>query len=107
MGDPQQTISELPVWVWVLIGLAGLTGEIKRADIAGISGAEIMRRVALRFGASFMTGMAAMLLALHATGELMAAGGIGIASGLLGADFAGAMYSRWLARKIGIDERAS
>ena len=100
----QQGLAELPIWLLILVGLAGLVGEMRQADIAGATLMEIIRRVVLRFGSSAGFGMAALMLAWWAWHDVYLAGGLAIGVGLLGADIAGALYARWLAKRAGVCE---
>src|SRR5690606_38125389 len=54
----QQTLADLPTWLLILVALAGLTGEMWRADAAGMAVGELVKRVMLRFGASAVFGLA-------------------------------------------------
>lgn len=100
----QQSLAELPTWMLILVALAGLAGEMWRADAAGMAVCELVKRVLLRFGSSALFGMAALMAALAAWDNPYIAGALGIATGVLGADMAGGIYSRWLARKAGVCE---
>lgn len=92
MGNEPQTLTEMPLWVLILLAaLGGVSGEMWRADKAGLGGWALLRRLALRSGASIVCGVAVMLLAL-ACG---AAAGAEIAVGL---------YERWAARRLGVCE---
>lgn len=98
----QQSLADLPVWLLVLIGLAGLVGEMRQADMPGVTMGEILKRVALRFGSSALFGMATLLLVLSISGDVYVAGALGIGVGLLGADIAGALYARFLVKRGGL-----
>lgn len=98
----QQSLVDLPMWLLILIGLAGLVGEMRQADVSGVAMGEIVRRVLLRFGSSALFGMATLLLIYAIWHDYVLAGAFGIIVGLLGADVAGALYSRWLAKKAGV-----
>lgn len=100
----QQTLADLPTWLLLLVAVAGLVGEMRQADLPGVAMGEILRRVLLRFGSSALFGMATLLLVLSIWGDPYVAGALGIVVGLLGADIAGALYARWLAKKAGICE---
>jgi len=102
MASEQQAITDLPTWLLLLIALAGLVGEMRQADVPGVAMAEIIKRVMLRFGSSALFGMATLLLTLALWGDVLVAGGLGIVIGLLGADIAGALYTRYLARRAGV-----
>lgn len=98
----QQTLADLPTWLLILVALAGLTGEMWRADAAGMAVGELVKRVLLRFGSSALFGMAALMAALAVWGDPYIAGALGIGIGVMGADVAGGLYSRWLAKKAGV-----
>ena len=107
MDQEAKTLAEVPTVLLMLVSMAGLLGEMRKAsDIQTLSGKEIAKRVALRFGASSMAGVAAMMIAMQLWGNLMLSGSIGIATGLMGADAATMWYSRWGARKVGADGQA-
>lgn len=98
----QQGLADLPTWLLVLVALAGLVGEMRQADVPGVAMGEIIKRVLLRFGSSALFGMAALLLAMALWQNPYIAGGLAIGIGLLGADITGAIYARWLAKKVGV-----
>lgn len=98
----QQSLADLPTWLLILVALAGLTGEMWRADAAGMAVGELVKRVALRFGASAIFGLATMLLAMGWGSSMLTAGALGSVVACLGADMASGLYSRWLARKAGV-----
>lgn len=102
MSSEHQAIAEFPVWLLLLIALAGLVGEMRQADLAGIAIAEILKRVLLRFGSSALFGMATLMLGMAVWKDVYIAGAAGIVVGLIGADLAVAMYTRWLAREAGL-----
>lgn len=109
MDSPPNTLSDVPLVLLVFICMAGLMGELRQADLPGLTTGEIIKRVALRFGSSAMSGMVALMIAMHIWGDINLAGAIGILTGLIGADFANALYAKWLARKLGVadDQRAA
>ncbi|EOQ77126.1 hypothetical protein K652_29733 [Pseudomonas aeruginosa VRFPA02] len=83
MGNEPQTLTEMPLWVLILLAaLGGVSGEMWRADKAGLGGWALLRRLALRSGASIVC-------------SLTAAAGAEIAVGL---------YERWAARRLGVCE---
>lgn len=102
MPTEHQSLADIPMWAVILIALAGLAGEMRQAEMAGITLGEILRRVLLRWTSSALFGMASLLLVLSMTHNPVLAGGIGIVVGLLGADIAGGLYSRWLAKRAGL-----
>jgi hypothetical protein len=98
----QQGLADLPTWLLILVAVAGLVGEMRQADMPGVAMGEIIKRVALRFGSSALFGMATLLLAWALWGDIYIAGALGIVVGLLGADIAGALYTRYLAKNAGV-----
>ncbi|MCJ8168646.1 phage holin family protein [Atopomonas sediminilitoris] len=104
MPVEDKALTDLPMWVLLLVAIAGLVGEMRQADLAGVTMGGIIKRVALRFGSSALFGMATMMLALAVWGNTLVAGALGIVVGLLGADVAGALYERWLAKRAGVCE---
>lgn len=107
MPTEHQSLADIPLWVVILIAVAGLAGEMRQAEMAGVTMGEIVRRVALRFGSSALFGMATLLLVMSMWHNIILAGALGIIVGLLGADIAGGLYSRWLAKKAGVDKADS
>lgn len=99
----QQALADLPTWLLILVALAGLVGEMRQADVPGVAMSEIIKRVVLRFGSSALFGMATLLLILALGHGPYVAGALGIVVGLLGADVAGALYTRYLSRQAGVD----
>lgn len=104
MPVEDKALTDLPMWVLLLVAFAGLVGEMRQADLAGVTMGEIIKRVLLRFGSSALFGMATLMLALALGGNTLVAGALGIVVGLLGADVAGALYERWLAKRAGVCE---
>lgn len=103
----QNTLAELPTWLLIAVALAGLVGEMRQADVQGVTMGEIARRVLLRFGSSALFGMVALMMSLWAWGDPYLAGAFGIGTGLIGADVAGGIYSRWLAKRAGVENTAT
>lgn len=101
--DATRALVDLPIWMLVLVALAGLVGEMRQADVSGVAMGEIVRRVLLRFGSSALFGMVALMMSLWAWGDPYLAGAFGIGTGLIGADVAGGIYSRWLAKRAGVE----
>lgn len=99
-----QTLADLPTWLLILVALAGLTGEMWRADAAGMAIGELVKRVLLRFGASAVFGLATVLLATAWGSSLLTAGALGSVVACLGADVASGLYSRWLAKRADLCE---
>lgn len=99
----QQSLADLPTWLLILVALAGLTGEMWRADATGMAMSVLIKRVLLRFGSSAMFGMATLMLVYWLKQDYMLAGALAIPVGLLGADLAGGLYARYLAKRAGIE----
>lgn len=68
---------------------------------------QILQRVALRFLASGLLGMATLLLAMALWNNLYLAAGLGIVIAVIGADVAGGLYTQFLARKAGVSGSVS
>lgn len=98
----QQSIADLPTWMLILIALAGLTGEMWRAEAAGMAVGELVKRVLLRFGASAVFGISTVMFAMAWGSSLLASAALGSVVACLGADVASGLYSRWLAKRAGI-----
>lgn len=103
MTNEQQALAEMPIWVVIALSLVGgVSGEMWRADKAGVRGCSLMRRLALRSGACVACGLSTMLL-LHAAGvSIVAAGGLGCLTAMAGADVAIGLYERWAAKRLGV-----
>lgn len=103
MGNEPQTLAEVPVWVLILLAAAGgVSGEMWRADKAGVNGWRLLRRLALRSGASIICGVAVMFLAMSCGAELLLAAAVGSLTAAAGAEIAVGLYERWAARRLGI-----
>ena len=103
MTSEQQTLADLPIWLVIVLSLVGgISGEMWRADKAGMHGWSLIRRLALRSGACVVCGLSTIML-LHATGvSLLAAGGLGCLTAMAGADVAIGLYERWAAKRLGV-----
>lgn len=100
----QQSLADLPTWLLIFVALAGLVGEMRQADKHGLVMSEVLKRVALRFGSSALFGMAASLGVLSLwSDDVYLACAVGIGVGLIGADIAGGLYARFLAKRAGIE----
>ncbi|MFC0666578.1 phage holin family protein [Azotobacter chroococcum] len=104
MSTEQHTLADMPFWMLVLISMAGLSGEMLRASRGNLTLGQILLRVVLRFSASALLGIASMLFAVALWGNHLIAGGIGIVVGVIGADVAGGLYARWLAKRAGLGD---
>lgn len=102
MNTEHQTLADVPFWMLVLLSMAGISGEMLRASGSDLSLRQILQRVALRFLASGLLGMATLLLALALWSNLYLAAGLGIVIAVIGADVAGGLYTQILAKKAGI-----
>lgn len=98
----QQSIADLPTWMLILVALAGLSGEMWRADAAGLAVSELVRRVLLRTGASAVFGFCTVMLSMGWGSSLYSAAALGSVVACLGADVASGLYSRWLAKRAGV-----
>ena len=97
-----QPLADMPLWLVVLLSLAGLSGEMLRASGSNLTMPQILKRIGLRFMASGMLGMGTLLLAMWKWGDLYLSAGLGIVVAVIGADVAGALYTQGLARKAGV-----
>ncbi|MGK9047977.1 pyocin R2, holin [Stutzerimonas chloritidismutans] len=98
----QQSLADLPAWMLILVALAGLTGEMWRAEAAGVAVGVLVKRVLLRFGSSALFGVSMLMFVYWLKQDYLLAGAMGIAVGLIGADISGGIYSRYLAKKAGV-----
>lgn len=105
MNTEHQALADVPLWLLILLSLAGLSGEMLRASGSDLGLRQILQRVALRFLASGLLGMATLLLALALWSNLYLAAGLGIVIAVIGADVTGGLYTQFLAKKAGISER--
>ncbi len=101
-NDVQQTLSDIPTWLFVLVSMAGLSGELWRAEAAGLTVSDLLKRVLLRSGASVVFGLASVLLATASGAGLPVAAALGSVVACLGADVTSGFYTRWLARRAGM-----
>ena len=108
MTNEQQALAEMPIWMVIVLSLVGgVSGEMWRADKAGVRGWSLIRRLALRSGACVACGLSTMLL-LHAAGvSIVAAGGLGCLTAMAGADVAIGLYERWAAKRLGVSESSA
>ena len=101
--EQQQALAELPIWVVVVIAIvAEFSGEMWRADKAGLRGWDLVYRVALRAGASVVFGLSTLLLIWAAGAHVLVAAAIGFVVATMGADVASGLYERWLAKRAGV-----
>lgn len=97
----QQSLADLPTWMLILVALAGLTGEMWRAEAAGMAVGMLIKRVLFRFGASALFGMATLMGVYWMKQDYLLAGALAIATSLIGADIAGGIYARAVAKRAG------
>ena len=102
MNTDHQALTDMPFWLLVLLSMAGMSGEMLRASGSDLSLRQILQRVALRFLASGLLGMATLLLAMALWSNLYLAAGLGIVIAVIGADVAGGLYTQLLAKKAGL-----
>ncbi|POA21597.1 pyocin R2, holin [Pseudomonas sp. FW300-N1A1] len=103
MTNEQQALAEMPIWMVIVLSLVGgVSGEMWRADKAGVRGWSLMRRLALRSGACVACGLSTMLLLNAAGVSIVAAGGLGCLTAMAGADVAIGLYERWAAKRLGV-----
>ncbi|MBH3434159.1 phage holin family protein [Pseudomonas citronellolis] len=94
---------EMPLWVSSLRAAGGgVSGEMWRADKAGRGGWGLLRRLALRSGASIVCGVAVMFLALACGASLLLSAAVGSLTAAAGAEIAVGLYERWAARRLGV-----
>lgn len=60
MNTEHQALTVVPLWLLVLLSMAGLSGEMLRASGTDLGLRQILLRVALRFLASGLLGMSAL-----------------------------------------------
>ncbi len=102
MNTEHQALTDVPLWLLILLSMAGLSGEMLRASGADLGLRQVLQRVALRFLASGLLGMATLLLAMALWANLYLAAGLGIVIAVIGADVAGGLYTKFLAKRAGI-----
>lgn len=105
MTNEQQTLADMPLWMVIVLSLVGgISGEMWRADKAGMRGWSLMRRLALRSGACVVCGVSSMMLLYAAGVSMMAAGAVGCLTAMAGADVAIGLYERWVAKRLGVED---
>lgn len=108
MDNESLKLTEIPLWVLLLLAAAGgVSGEMWRADKDGLNGWRLLRRLALRSGASIVCGVAVMFLAMSCGAALMLAAAVGSLTAAAGAEIAVGLYERWAAKRLGICEASS
>jgi hypothetical protein len=105
MNSEQQALAEAPIWMVIVLSLVGgVSGEMWRADKAGVSGWSLVRRIVLRSGACVVCGLSTIMLFYSAGLSIWTAGGIGCLTAMAGADVAIGLYERWAAKRLGVCE---
>lgn len=105
MTNEQHALIEMPIWMVIVLSLVGgVSGEMWRADKAGLRGWGLVRRIALRSGACIVCGLSTMMLLYSAGGSIWAAGAFGCLTAMAGADVAIGLYERWAAKRLGVGE---
>lgn len=105
MTNEQQALVDMPIWMVIVLSLlGGISGEMWRADKAGMTGWSLIRRLALRSGACVVCGLSSMMLLYAAGVSVIAAGAAGCLTAMAGADVAIGLYERWAARRLGVCE---
>ncbi|NIE77580.1 pyocin R2, holin [Pantoea sp. Ap-967] len=105
MTNEPQVLLEMPLWLVIVLALlAGLSGEMWRADKAGATGWALLRRLALRSGACMVCGVSTVML-LYAGGlSIWAASAFGCMTAVGGADVAMRLYEHWAVKRLGLRE---
>lgn len=105
MTNEQHALIDMPLWLVIVISLVGgISGEMWRADKAGVRGWPLIRRIALRSGACIVCGLSTIMLLYSAGMSIWTAGGIGCLTAMAGADVAIGLYERWAAKRLGVCE---
>lgn len=108
MNSEQQALVEAPIWMVIVLSLVGgVSGEMWRADKAGVRGWPLVRRIALRSGACIVCGLSTNMLLYSAGLSIWTAGGLGCLTAMAGADVAIGLYERWAAKRLGVCEMPS
>lgn len=105
MNSEQQALVEMPIWLVIVLSLVGgVSGEMWRADKAGVRGWSLVRRIVLRSGACIVCGLSTIMLFYSAGLSIWTAGAIGCLTAMAGADVAIGLYERWAAKRLGVCE---
>ena len=105
MMSDHQALLNLPIWLaFILVFIAGLSGEMLRADKDGVRGWSLVRRVVLRSGASVICGVSVVMLLYAAAWSIWVAGAFGCLTAMAGTDVAIGLYERWVAKRIGLED---
>ncbi|UVJ45528.1 pyocin R2, holin [Pseudomonas sp. LS1212] len=105
MNSEQQALVEMPLWMVIIMSLVGgVSGEMWRADKAGVRGWALVRRIVLRSGACIVCGLSTIMLLYSAGMSIWSAGAFGCLTAMAGADVAIGLYERWAAKRLGVCE---
>ncbi|HEY0288548.1 MAG TPA: phage holin family protein [Pseudomonas sp.] len=105
MTNEQQALIDMPIWMVIVLSLVGgVSGEMWRADKAGMRGWSLIRRLALRSGACVVCGVSSMMLLYAAGVSVLAASAVGCLTAMAGADVAIGLYERWAAKRLGVSD---
>lgn len=105
MNSEQQALVEMPIWMVIILSLVGgVSGEMWRADKAGVRGWALVRRIVLRSGACIVCGLSTIMLLYSMGASLWAAAAFGCLTAMAGADVAISLYERWAAKRLGVCE---
>lgn len=105
MNSEQQALVEMPIWMVIILSLVGgVSGEMWRADKAGVRGWALARRIILRSGACIVCGLSTIMLLYSMGASLWAAAAFGCLTAMAGADVAISLYERWAAKRLGVCE---
>lgn len=108
MTNEQQALIEMPIWMVVVLSLVGgVSGEMWRADKAGVRGWSLVRRIALRSGACIVCGLSTIMLLYSLGLSIWSAGAVGCLTAMAGADVAIGLYERWAAKRLGLEQMPS
>ncbi|WP_313364367.1 phage holin family protein [Pseudomonas sp.] len=103
MNSEQQALVEMPIWMVIILSLVGgVSGEMWRADKAGVRGWALVRRIVLRSGACIVCGLSTIMLLYSMGASLWSAAAFGCLTAMAGADVAISLYERWAAKRLGV-----
>lgn len=105
MTSEQQALVEMPIWMVIVLSLVGgVSGEMWRADKAGVRGWTLVRRILLRSGACVVCGVCTIMLLYSIGASIWMAAAIGCLTAMAGADVAINLYERWAAKRLGVSD---
>lgn len=108
MNSEQQALVEMPIWMVIVLSLVGgVSGEMWRADKAGVSGWSLVRRIVLRSGACVVCGVCTIMLLYSLGASIWTAAAFGCLTAMAGADVAINLYERWAAKRLGVADVAA